>query len=77
MTIFSAIEAYRAELRALDFVRLDDAELDDLCNGLRHAHFSGAIEDIHSTPELMALFAMFVEERAPESAFGPFIQGSA
>lgn len=73
MTMFPAIETYRAELRAQNFVRLEGAQLDQLRGDLREMHYSNEIEGIHPTPELAALFAMFIEERAPASAFGPFV----
>ncbi|MGI4880251.1 MAG: hypothetical protein ACRYG4_22505 [Janthinobacterium lividum] len=73
MTIFPAVEAYRAELRGLDFEPLDDWDLDDMRDRHRHAHVSNAIEGIHPTPELAALFEMFLEERAPADVSGPFV----
>lgn len=73
MTIFPAVEAYRAELRAQDFEPLGDHQLDEMRDRYRHAHFSNAIEGIQPTPELTALFQMFVEERAPADVHGPFV----
>ena len=73
MTVFPLIEQYRAELRSQPYVRVDDAELAELRRRSDAAHHSNAIEGIHPTPELEALFAMFLEERAPPDVFGPYV----
>ena len=71
MPSFPVVERYRAELRALPFVRLDDAARVELRICSADAHQSSAIEGIHPTPEIEALFAMFLEERVPPSVSAP------
>jgi hypothetical protein len=73
MLPFPLVERYRAELRSMPFERLHDAAAAELRRRLAGAHASSAIEGIHPTPELEALFAMFVEERAPAHVLGPFV----
>jgi hypothetical protein len=73
MPVFPIIEQYRAELRDLPYARLGDAELAELRQRSAEAHHSNAIEGIHPTPELEALFAMFVEERAPPDVLGLYV----
>lgn len=73
MSVFPVVEQYRAELRARPYARLDDQEVADLRQRSAEAHHSNAIEGIHPTPELAALFAMFLEERAPPDVFGPLV----
>ncbi len=72
MPSFPVVERYRAELRALPFVRLDDAAMVELRIRSADAHQSSAIEGIHPTPEIEALFAMFLEERIPPSVSAPY-----
>ena len=73
MTVFPLIEQYRAELRAQPYARLDDAALAEMRRSFANSHHSNAIEGIHPTPELEALFAMFVEERTPSDVLGPYV----
>ena len=73
MSAFPVIEGYRAELRALSFPRVDDAGMVELRRRGAEAHHSSAIEGIHPTPELEALFDMLLEERAPPDVSGPYV----
>ena len=70
----SIIEQFRAELRAQPYARADDAALAELRQRTAESHHSHAIEGIYPTPELKALFAMFLEERAPPDVSGPYVQ---
>jgi hypothetical protein len=62
---FPRVESFRRKLRALPFPRLNDAELAHLRARLLVGHHNNAIEGIDPSPELAALFAMFLQERAP------------
>lgn len=62
---FPLIEGYRAELRANRYTRLSEAEGARVAERFARSHHSNAMEDIHPSPALAALFAMFVEERVP------------
>lgn len=73
MTAFQIVEQYRAELRAQPYARLDAAALSELRRAIAASHHSNAIEGIRPTPELEALFAMFVEERTPSHVLGPCV----
>ena len=73
MSAFPAVERYRAELRGQSYARIDDAALAELRRRAANAHHSSAIEGIHPTPEVEALFDMFHEERAPPDTFGPYV----
>jgi len=73
MPSFPVVELYRAELRALPFVRLDDAAMVEILIRSANAHQSSAIEGIHPTPEVAALFTMFIEERVPSSVSSPYV----
>ena len=73
MSAFPLIEQYRTELRAQPYVRVDDAALAELRQRSAEADHSSAIEGIYPTPELQALFAMFLEERASPDVFGPYV----
>ena len=70
---FPLIERYRAELRAMPLPRLDDAQLADMRRRDAHAHHSSAIEDVHPSPELAALFDLFLEERVPAEVSRAFV----
>ena len=70
---FPRVEAFRRELRALPFARLNDAKLADLRARLLVGHHNNAIEGIEPSPELAALFAMFLQERAPLAVSEPFL----
>ena len=70
---FPRVESLRRELRALPFVRLDDAELSHLRARLLVGHHNNAIEGIEPSPEMAALFAMFLQERAPLPVSEPFL----
>lgn len=72
MPSFPVIERYRAELRAMPFARLDDAAMVELRIRAADAHQSSVIEGIHPTPEVKALFDMFLEERVPPSVSAPY-----
>ena len=73
MPAFPIVELYRTELRTLPFVRLDDAAMARLRIRSADAHQSSAIEGIYPTPEVEALFAMFLEERVPPSVSAPYV----
>ena len=60
-------------LRALPFVRLDDAELAHLRARLLVGHHNNAIEGIEPSPEVAALCEMFLQERAPLPVSEPFV----
>lgn len=70
---FPGVEALRRELRALPFTRLDDAQLAELRARLQVGHHNNVIEGIGPSPELAALFAMFLQERAPLVVSEPFV----
>ena len=57
----------------MPFPRVDDAGMAELRRRGAEAHHSSAIEGIHPTPELEALFAMFLEERVPPDVSGPYV----
>lgn len=65
MTTFPAIETYRAELRAMTYTPLDDAELERVRQRYADAHHSSTIEDIHPSPEQLAFTALLLELRVP------------
>lgn len=67
---FPVVEHFRAELRAERFERLDAAGAERMRRAFAEMHHSNAVEGVHPTPELAALFAMLVEERAPPEAAG-------
>ncbi len=73
MSDFLRVEAFRRELRALRFFRLDDAELANLRARLLVGHHNNAIEGIEPSPELAALCEMFLQERAPLPVSEPFV----
>ncbi len=66
MTIYPAVEAYRAELRQTDYRRMDDAELAEVRRRYAEAHHSSAIEDIHPNGEQAAFYAMLLDMRVPQ-----------
>ena len=70
---FPRVEAFRRELRALPFARLDDADLAHLRARLLVGHHNNAIEGIDPSPELAALCEMFLQERAPLPVSEPFV----
>ena len=70
---FAYVEALQRELHALPFVRLNDGELAHLRTRLRVGHHNNAIEGIEPSPELAALFEMFLQERAPLTVSEPFL----
>ena len=67
------VEVLRQELRSLPFVRLSDAELAHLRARLLVGYHNNAIEGIEPSPELAALFEMFLQKRAPLPASEPFV----
>ena len=73
MPAFPTIDRYRTELSAMPFPRVDEAGMIELRRRSADAHHSSAIEGIHPTPELEALFAMFLEERVPSDVSGPHV----
>ena len=73
MSLFPIVDRYRAELRAKAFPRVDDAGMIELRRRGADAHQSSAIEGIHPTPELEALFAMLLEERVPPDVSGSYV----
>jgi hypothetical protein len=66
MTTFPAIEAYRAELQAKDYRRLDAAALAEVRRRYAASRHSSAIEGIHPSPEQEAFFAMMHDMRVPQ-----------
>lgn len=66
MTTFLAIEAYRAELQAKDYRRLDDAALAEVRRRYAASRHSSAIEGIHPSPEQEAFFDMLHDMRVPQ-----------
>ena len=73
MGVFPVVEHYRAELHARAYARVDEQALAELRRRSESGHHSNAIEGIHPTPELAALFAMFLEERVPPEVSGPYV----
>ncbi len=73
MDEFPCVEALRRELQALPFIRLDDAQLAHLRARLLVGHHNNAIEGIEPSPELAALFEVFLQERAPLAVSEPFV----
>ena len=73
MSAFPIVDRYRSELRALPFGRANDEEMVELRQRGADGHWSNAIEGIHPTPEVEALFAMFLEERVPPDVSGPYV----
>ncbi len=73
MSAFPIVERYRAELRAMPYKRVNDEGMVELRRRRADAHHSNAIEGIHPTPELEALFAMFHEERVPPDVSGRYV----
>lgn len=73
MSAFPIIDRYRVELRGLPFQRVDDEGMVELRRRGADAHQSSAIEGIHPTPEMEALFTMFLEERVPLDMSGPYV----
>jgi hypothetical protein len=67
------VEQYHAELLAQPYTRVGDAMLAKLRQRKAEGHHSNAIEGIHLTSELMALFATFLEECAPPDVSGPYV----
>ena len=59
------VEAYRADLRLADYARLSEDETARMADRFAVSHHSNAMAGVHPSPELAALFAMFVEERVP------------
>jgi hypothetical protein len=70
---FPRVETLRRELHALPFVRLNDAELSHLRVRILVGHHNNAIEGIEPSPEMAALFEMFLQERAPFTVSEPFL----
>lgn len=70
---FPLIEQYRAELQARPYARLDDDQVAELRYKMAGAHNSNAIEGIHPTPEMEALFSMLIEERTPPDVLGSYV----
>ena len=73
MSAFPIIERYRAELRAASFPRVDKAGMIELRQRGAEAHHSSAIEGIHPTPELGALFDMLLDERVPPDVSSTYV----
>ena len=73
MTVFPVIEGYRRELRAMSFPRLGGAERAELDRCYASMHHSNAIEGVHPTSELKALFQMFVDEAVPPAVSDAFL----
>ena len=71
MSVFPVIDRYRRELRVMPFPRVDDEGMAELRRRRANARHSGAIEDIHPTPEPKPLIATFIEERVPPDVSGP------
>lgn len=64
---FPLVERYRAELQASDYARLSADDTMRMKHRFALSHHSNAIEDVHPSPKLFALFEMFVQERVPVS----------
>ena len=62
----SFVERIRAEVRALAFEPLDEAACCELDASIQAANRDAAIEGFSETPDLQALHAMLIAERAPE-----------
>lgn len=62
---FPFVEQLRAAVRRTAYVRLTDAELECQDRSDRGIVQSLAIEGLHGSPEIEALFAMLREERVP------------
>lgn len=72
-TPFPLVEELRGELRAAAFPRLSDPELARLRARLAKGHHNNAIEGIDPSPEMAALFEMFLQERAPLAVSEPYL----
>jgi len=66
MGAFPAVEAYRAELQATNYHRLDDAVLAKVRRRYAASRHSSAIEGIHPSPEQEAFYAMLHDLRVPQ-----------
>lgn len=66
MTTFPAIEAYRAELQAKDYRRLDAPAIAEVRRRYAASRHSSAIEGIHPSPEQEAFFDMLHDMRVPQ-----------
>ena len=74
MGAFPVVERYRADLHTQAYACVDDQLLAELRRPSESGHHSNAIEGIHPTPELAALFAMFLDERVPSEVSGLYVQ---
>ena len=66
MVTFPAVEAYRAELQATNYPRLDEAALAEVRRRYAASRHSSAIEGIHPSPEQEAFYAMLHDLRVPQ-----------
>lgn len=66
MSTFPAVEAYRAELRATNYHRLDDAALAEVRRRYAVSRHSSAIEGIYPSAEQEAFYAMLHDLRVPQ-----------
>jgi hypothetical protein len=63
---FPLIEAYRAELRAMGYQRLSEAQIADAMRGLRNGKASNAIEGNYGSAEADAFLSLLLEEGVPD-----------
>jgi len=73
MPPFPLVEELRRDLHAATFARLTDGEVSDLRARLFAGHHNNAIEGIDPSPEMVALFEMFLQERAPMAVSEPYL----
>ena len=73
VTVFPLVEELRRELHAASFTRLTDDEVAALRTRLLIGHHNNAIEGIDPSPEMIALFEMFLQERAPLPVSEPYL----
>ena len=70
---FPLIEELRRDLQAEIFTRLTDEEVAGLRSRLAMGHHSNVIEGIKPTQEMVALFEMILQERAPLAIAQPYL----
>jgi len=68
---YHIVEQYRSQLLATGFTPLGDTELEALRAAEAEMHHSNAIEGIAPSPEMAALFEMFLEIRVPPEVSDP------
>lgn len=73
MPVFPLVQELRRDLHAVAFTRLTDTEVAALRARLLVGHHNNAIEGIDPSPETVALFEMFLQERAPLAVSEPYL----